>query len=347
MSQRDCLNNFSRRQALSIGITAAGGFAGAMIAGCANPGTSMSGGMPTTASRKANPEGILVAQSTDMITATIPQDIVNEIESIIQAKGTVDNGVLNIEVDREDIPNVTLHGVPILPSFEINGNLYFQCLGGSDVILNADLCLKDSETQAFIRELIKNNIVFQAFHQHFYDFSPIVWFIHFRARGDAAQIAKGIKAALNVTSTPFPQAPPAHPTTPLPAEELGDIIGAKPSIGSNGVVNFDVPRDDAIVLGGTRVNPYLNLATSIAFEPYGGGQNAAAVPDYGMIPAEVERVVGLQLSRGWDIGCLYNQETDEQPQLFFSHQFKTGNSLQLAREIRAALNLMDVKFESV
>ncbi len=175
----------------------------------------------------------------------------------------------------------------------------------------------------------------------------MVWFIHFRARGDATTVARGTKAALNTTSTPFPQAPPAHPTTPLPAEELGDILGAKPSIGANGVVSFDVPRDDSITLGGVRINPYLNVATSVAFEPYGGGRNAAAVPDYGMISSEIQRVVGLQRSRGWDIGCLYNQETDEQPQLFFSHQFKTGDSLGLAREIRAALNLMDMKFESV
>ena len=347
MSQRNCLNSFSRRQMLSIGITAAGGFAGAMIAGCASPGTGMSGGVPTTVSKNANPEGILVAQTTGLSIVNLSPNLVDEIESIINAKGTIENGLLHIGIDRDDIPNVTLRGVPILPSFEINGDLYFQCLGGNEVILNADLCVKGSETQDFIGELIKHNIAFQAFHQHFYDFSPIVWFVHFRARGDGVQIARGIKAALNVTSTPFPQSPPAHPTTPLPAEELGDILGAKPSIGANGVVSFNVPRDDAIILGGTRISPYLNVATSINFEPYGGGINAAAVPDYGMIATEIQRVVGLQLSRGWDIGCLYNQETDEQPQLFFSHQFKTGNSLQLAREIRAALNLMDMKFESV
>ena len=47
-------------------------------------------------------------------------------------------------------------------------------------------------------------------------------------------------------------------------------------------------------------------------------------------------------AQGWDIGCLYNQETDEHPQLFFSHQFKTGEPDQLAREIRRGLDRMNV-----
>jgi hypothetical protein len=50
--------------------------------------------------------------------------------------------------------------------------------------------------------------------------------------------------------------------------------------------------------------------------------------------------------RGWGIGCLYNQETDERPQLYFSHQFKSGDSVELAKEIRGALNLTRSKFMS-
>lgn len=37
-------------------------------------------------------------------------------------------------------------------------------------------------------------------------------------------------------------------------------------------------------------------------------------------------------------GCLYNQETDEQPQLYFDHMVKTGDAYQLAQEIRTGLD---------
>jgi hypothetical protein len=82
----------------------------------------------------------------------------------------------------------------------------------------------------------------------------------------------------------------------------------------------------------------------VAFQPYGGGINAAVVPDYGMTYDDVQKVIAYSRARNWDIGCLYNQETDEQPQLYFSHNFKVGNSIRLAKEVRGALDLMDMKF---
>ncbi len=262
----------------------------------------------------------------------------DRIEDILQAEGTVANGVLSISIERTDINNVTLDGVPILPSFQINGDLNFQMKNGG-VIMNSDLCVKASEMIPFLDALIAHDIVIQAEHQHFYDFVPVVWFVHFRAFGDGEVIARGIKAALNTTSTPFPQKPPANPHTPLPAREIGLILGGTPSIGAGGVVSVNIPRREQITLGGIPISPFLNVASPIVFQPYGGGINAAAAPDFGMLGSETQNVLRLMRSLNWDIGCLYNQETEENPQLFFSHQFKTGNALALAREIRRGLDL--------
>jgi hypothetical protein len=57
-----------------------------------------------------------------------------------------------------------------------------------------------------------------------------------------------------------------------------------------------------------------------------------------MLGQDVNPVMKVMRSANWDIGCLYNQETQEQPQLFFSHQIKTGDPYQLAREVRAGLD---------
>ena len=311
----------NRRQVLALGATAAAG---------------MFGGRGQSARAAQTP-----TESSNATSA-----FWKAIEDIIQAEGMFSDGVFSIEIDRNDIPNVTLHGVPIKPSFEINGSLYFQKLDDETVITNSDLALKAEEIDPFIHQLQLHEIVFQAEHQHFYDFDPLVWFIHFRKKGDPIEIAHGIKAALDATSTPFPQTLPKNPKTPLPAEEMGKILGASPTIGSDGVVTYDVPREDPIRLGGTRINPYLNVATGIVFEPLDSkGKTAAGAPDFGMITSELDPVVALMRKQGWDIGCLYNQETGENPQLFFSHQFKTGDPIQLAREIRNGLNLMDMKFK--
>lgn len=317
----------SRRSALALGGRLAGGLLLATSLG--------------SSANAAAPPFRLVSESDDFT-----KDIKKSIEEIIQAQGKVSSGVFTIAVDRDDISDVTLHGVPITPSFQINGALNFQKVDGGRVFMNSDMALKGSEIDPFIDQLLRHDIVFQAEHQHFYDFSPLVWFIHFRAAGAPQAIARGVKAALNVTSTPFPQTSPQNPTTPLPAEQLGDILGGSVSVGAGGVVTVDVPREDAIILGGHRINPYLNVQTSTVFQPYGGGQNAAAAPDFGMSASEIQSVIGVMRGQGWDIGCLYNQETDEQPQLFFSHNFKTGNAVELAREIRKGLDRMDMKFKS-
>lgn len=277
-----------------------------------------------------------------------PPDVQHDLDSIIQAKGKVSNGIYTISIDRKDISDVTLKGVPITPAFMIGGGLYFQQNSNGTVTMNSDFAFKPGELNAFIRALVEHDIVFQAEHQHMYDFTPMVWYIHFRATGDARRIARGVKAALNTTSTPFPQQPPSDPpTSPLPADRIGEILGAKPSYHAGGVIKFNVPRKDQVVLGGLPVSPYLNIMTPIAFMPHGGGQNAACIPDFGMVASEINPVISLMQKQGWDIGCLYNQETDEHPQLYFSHQFKTGDALQLAREVRAGLDLTNSKFESV
>lgn len=325
MFQPDAKASVTRQRALAMGGRVAGGLVAAASLGAT-----------------------AVAQTRNSTVASpfSTQGTIHQIEQIIQAQGMVSNGVFSIEIDRDDITNVTLRGVPIKPAFQINGALNFQAIGGGRAVMNSDMALKPSELDPFIDQLLAHDIVFQAEHQHFYDFSPLVWFIHFRAAGDPLQIARGVKAALNVTSTPFPQTSPTNPKTPLPAQELGKIIGGTPSIGADGVVTINIPREDPIVLGGIRISPFLNIPTGVVFQPYGGGQNAAAAPDFAMISSEVQNVVGTMRRQGWDIGCLYNQETDEQPQLYFSHQFKTGNALELAREIRAGLNRTDSKFMS-
>ena len=68
-----------------------------------------------------------------------------------------------------------------------------------------------------------------------------------------------------------------------------------------------------------------------------------SIPDFGMIGSEVNDVVGVMRAQGWDIGCLYNQETDEHPQLFFSHQFSVGDPYKLAEQVRRGLDQMNVQ----
>ena len=186
--------------------------------------------------------------------------------------------------------------------------------------------------------MIKHGMTWQAMHQHLRGLNPMVWFMHMRMRGSARTVARACHAVISVTSTPLPQAPPKHPTTPLDAKRLGEVIGQTPTVGASGVVTIDVPRRNRITLGGVRISPFLNITTPVAFQPLGGAR-AVVVPDFGMTAQAVMLVTRVMRAPGWEQDCLYNQETDEHPQLYFAHELKTGDAYQLAGEVRQALDL--------
>jgi hypothetical protein len=269
-----------------------------------------------------------------------------QIQEIVQAQGTVTNGVLSIPISRDDIGPVRGPlGVTMDGSFEVDGALTFQPLGDGLAFFNADLPLKAEETDGFIDAIDANGMVFQAFHMHYTEQSPQTWFIHWRGVGASLTLARAAHNVLRSTATKLPQTMPSNPTSPLDAKRLGKILGGQAMIGSNGVITVNVSRGGRIVIDGVHASPEANISTGIEFKPLAAsGSQAAAGPDFAMTGREVVPVVKLMRSQGWYIGCLYNQETEEYPQLYFSHMLKTGDAYQLAAEIRAGLDKTDAKF---
>jgi hypothetical protein len=306
----------SRRGALVVG----GGAAGGLLMGALPVGGALASERHVEAQR-----------------GTLPSE---QMQKILQAEGTVTNGVLSIDLSRDDIGDVRgPRGVTFTPAFEVDGTLTFQPLKGGRAIFNGDLAVKGSETNAVIDAIIRNGLVFQAFHQHYDQMSPQIWFIHWRGIGHALHLARAVRNVLAATSIPLPQTMPKNPTTPLDADRLGAILGGDATVGEEGVVSVEVSRRGGICLDGIRVSPELNISTMVEIRPLDSdGTTAAAAPDFSMTSHEVQPVVAVMRKQGWHVGCLYNQETDEHPQLYFAHMLKTGDPYRLAHEIRRGLD---------
>ena len=314
--------NLTRRRVLALGGgLAAGGVLATAFSGSAQAAPSSSAGV-----RQQH--------------GSLP---VSAIQRILQAEGTVSHGVLTIDISRDDIGDVAGPlGVTFTPAFEVNGTLTFEPLSDECAFFNGDLALKPQECNPFIDAIIANGLTFQAFHQHYIETNPNVWFIHWRGTGNPLTLARAVKNVLNVTSTPFPQMPPAHPTTPLQPDRLASILHGSAEVRDEGVVTVTIDRTDRIVIDGVRVSPEANIFTEVEFKPLNAsGSRTAVAPDFSMESSEVMPVVALMRRQGWFQGCLYNQETDEHPQLYFDHMLKVGDSYALAREIRRGLNLTD------
>jgi hypothetical protein len=269
---------------------------------------------------------------------------VREMEMILRSQGTVREGVLSIEQDRNDLDNVVgPGGIPWEPSFQIQNELHFQAIGSGRAIFNGELALLDQETNPVIDRIVANGLVFQAFHQHFFDLKPQLWHIHFRGTGAPLDLARAVANVVAATGTPLPQTMPAHPTSPLNAELLEDILGGEAQIDEHGVVHVTVPRREQIILAGVPVRSEMGVEHNIGFEPLGGNRTAVG-PDFALTASEVDPVMAFTRKYGFTVHCLYNQETAERRQLYFSHQLAVGDAYDLARVIRRALEKTNTRF---
>jgi hypothetical protein len=121
-------------------------------------------------------------------------ELAKEIEGIIGYEGSMGGGVFHINVPRNDI-HVAAMGAAIPGYMGMNTPLNFQ-LDGKNAAINGDFILRPAEINPVIKLLRANGIEIASVHNHMLDEEPRLIFMHFWAYGDAVDLAKGLKAAL-------------------------------------------------------------------------------------------------------------------------------------------------------
>src|SRR5215467_10876113 len=121
-------------------------------------------------------------------------EIAAEIEGIIGYQGAMGGDVFHITVPRNDL-HVASMGTMIPGSMGMNTPFNFQ-LDGNNAAINGDFILRPAEVNPVIKVLRANGIEIASVHNHMLDEEPRLIFMHFWAYGDAANLAKGLKAAL-------------------------------------------------------------------------------------------------------------------------------------------------------
>ncbi|MEZ4869282.1 MAG: DUF1259 domain-containing protein [Caldilineaceae bacterium] len=334
---KDATVRLTRRQALKA---ASAGMAGMVLAGHVLPALAQDTGQTVYLPLVQDP-----SNATEVVEAARHSRDYDwaKIEEIMENTASVSNGVAVFEYDRTDLNVSGPHGLPWKPGFQTILEIRFQPLGNGQGFLNAVMALVASELNPVIDAIFANGLVIMAEHQHFYDEDPQIWHIHLRGQDDLVQLAQAIINVIKVTGTPLPQSKPANPTTPLPVEQLASIIGGPAQVGSDGVVVITVPRAETIKVAGVPLKPQMGVEVNVRFEPLGDNGQAVCAPDYALIAPEVNPALMVSRAEGFEVHCLYNQETAEHPQLFFSHNLKTGDAVELAKEVSKVLDQMNVK----
>jgi len=163
------------------------------------------GGMGSTdeMSRKVHAVLMAIQNSRGHNPASSPADSVSttldakSLDAIIGSTGEWSKGVYKYTIGR---PDVTLkeHGATITTFFGFNTWAAWQGTPERAAVAG-DFTMLENEVEPVIKALIQNGIEVVALHNHMVHEQPRIFFLHYWGVGNAEQLARGLKAALNET----------------------------------------------------------------------------------------------------------------------------------------------------
>jgi hypothetical protein len=122
-----------------------------------------------------------------------------KLDRIIGTDGKADGGVYGFSFPRAD--NITMDGMTLSPSMDISTEITFQPLGGSKALAIGEYVLEASEVEPVIGALADNGFEVDAIHSHMLTEQPRLFYLHCRATGNAEQLARGMREALDRTNS--------------------------------------------------------------------------------------------------------------------------------------------------
>lgn len=128
-----------------------------------------------------------------------PPAFINQVEATLGRKGNFAGGVLAFGIPRTDA--ITMKGETVLPSQGVAESINFQEAGEGRIATTGDFVLTADEVNPVISELEAHHIQVTALHTHMLTEQPRLFFMHFWGYGPAAEVADGIKAALEKIHT--------------------------------------------------------------------------------------------------------------------------------------------------
>jgi len=132
--------------------------------------------------------------SSEAVTNTIDT---KRLDEILGYKAEMSKGVYKYTIGRPDV-KLKEHGILVSTFLGFNTWAAFQGTPEKAAVAG-DFTMLEDEVAPVIKALIENSIEVVAVHNHMVHEQPRIFFLHYWGIGNAEQLAKGIKAALNQT----------------------------------------------------------------------------------------------------------------------------------------------------
>ena len=125
-----------------------------------------------------------------------------KIEQALGRSGKVNGGILAFGVPRAE--TITDAAMVVPPSMGVGTAINFQATGDGKAAITGDFVLLGKEVNPVMKALHENGIEVTALHSHMLTEEPRLFFMHFWANDDAGKLAKGLRAALDLTNSAKP-----------------------------------------------------------------------------------------------------------------------------------------------
>lgn len=254
--------------------------------------------------------------------------------------GDFKDNVLKVNIPRSDL-RVTIRQRPAPTPFGFGGWVAFtRGMDGMDVMMG-DLVLTEDEVNPVMSAVLGQGLQVTALHNHFFWDQPRMFYMHVHGMGQARDVARRLKPAIDLINASMQRAqPPAAATAPaapaLDGAALAKIVGHDGEQ-TGAVYKITIGRPDINLREhGAVINARMGLNTWAAFTGTPG--DAMVAGDVAMLESELPAVLRALRANNIDIVAIHHHMTGVTPMVVFLHYFGTGPADALARAVRAAVD---------
>lgn len=263
------------------------------------------------------------------------------IDKALGRSGQKTGDVYKVGFPRTDL-HVTVQGLAIKPGLALGS---WAAFSGTDDNATAmgDLVLLENELSPVMDKLRTLGFEITAVHNHLIGETPRVFYMHYMAHGQVAQLAASLKNALAASKTPLeaPKAAAQEPAPPAWVKTVEDGVGREGTF-KGGVLSFGVPREEPVTMSGMTIAPAEGVAESINFQAAESG-HVATTGDFVLTAEEVNPVLSELRAHNISVTALHSHMLGEQPRLFFMHFWAVGDPQSVSAGVKAALSKVSVK----
>lgn len=299
----------------------------------------------TTASAPSSTPPVASSSSEAPATLSPPIDekVVADATGVEKPEKSPD-GVVKASWPRKDV-EVAVDGWKMPPFMGLTSWAAFSPgkQGVAEAMVMGDLVLFEDEVNPVMSKLFEGGLQVTALHNHFFFDAPKVFFMHIGGEGKAADLGKGVRAALDEAAAIRKKSP--KPTTSFNAAKLPDkstIDAAKldAAFSTKGQAKDGMYKAvwgrDVTASCGCPTGKAMGVNTWAAFA--GADDNAVVDGDFAVAEAELQAVLKTLRAGGINIVAIHHHMSGEQPRILFLHYWGRGKASDLAGVVKKALD---------